>query len=192
MGLWSQVEASILSWVKGAVSPTWAVVFAEAQTGQPQGNTVTIKLGDALALGSVDDEVISADGLTVTENGMREFPVTLQAFALQGLTTGDNSPRAVLSLIRQSLELPTTRGALWSVGLSPFDNRGPVRVVALAINTIFEPRAIWECRFYVVEQASASSGGFIAAVDSGVTVPGPQAPIPGTVKTPGGTVTSYP
>ena len=191
MALWSQVEASILSWVQGAAPATWAVVFAEAQTGQPQGNTITIKLGDVLALGAFDDEVTSADGSTVTENGMREFPVTLQAFAMQGLTTGDNSPRAVLSLVRQTLELPATRSALWAAGLSPFDNRGPVRVVALPINTIFEPRAIWECRFYVVEQATAATS-YVSTVDAGVTVPGPQAPIPGTVTTPGGTPNTYP
>jgi hypothetical protein len=191
VALWSQVEAAILSWVQAAVPPTWAVVFAEALTGQPQGNTVTIKLGDVLALGAVDDEITSADGSTVTENGMREFPVTLQAFAMQGLTTGDNSPRAVLSLVRQNLELPGPRQALWNAGLSPFDNRGPVRVVALAINTVFEPRAIWECRFYVVEQASASTS-WISTVDAGVSAPGPQAPIPGTVTTPGGTVDTYP
>jgi hypothetical protein len=173
-----------MAWVQSVLPPTWAAVFAEAQTGMPQGNVVTIKLGDVLAKGSVDDLITSADGSSYTANGLREFPVTLQAFALQGQTTGDNSPRAVLSAIRQSLELPNTVQQLWNVGLSPFDDRGPVRVVALAIGVIFEPRAVWDCRFYVVEQA-AQIGGFIQTVDAGFVDPGPQEPIPGTVLVPG-------
>lgn len=185
MGVWSTVESTIESWIAGQLPAGWKVIFAEQQGGMPEASTVTIRIGDPKALGACDEETNAYNGgaplndLTITESGPREFGISFQAYGGKGQTTGDNSPRAVLSVIRQSLELPTIRYTLQhTAGLSPFDNRGPVRNVAAVAGTIFEPRALWECRFYVVESISATTT-YIETVDAGVNTPGPQEPIPG-------------
>jgi hypothetical protein len=185
MGLWSQVEAALVAWVTSALPNGWGCIFAEQQGGAQEGPYVTIRIGDVKGLGACDEEIYAYNGgtapndLTITETGEREFPVSIQAYGGKGQTTGDNSPRAVLSIVRQALELPNTRAALEAVGLSPFDNRGPVRNVSTVAGTIFEPRALFECRFYLVEQLAATTT-YIATVDSGVTNPGAQQEIPFT------------
>lgn len=184
MGLWSSVETALYNWVASAVPAGWQVIFAEQQGSFPEVPTVTIRIGDPKALGACDEESYTYNGgtspndLTIAEMHNAEFGVSIQAYGVKGQTTGDNSPRAVLSYVRQSLELPNTRAALESIGLSPYDNRAPIRNVAAVSGTIFEPRALFECRFYVVEQAVANTT-YIETVDAGVTTPGAQEPIPG-------------
>ena len=165
----------------------WKVIFAEQQGSVPEGPFVTIRLGDPRALGAFDDPIYTSNigsppnDVTFTVAGVREFGVRLQAYGGRTQVVGDNSPRAVLSAVRQALELPSVRSALQiNAGLSPFDNRQPVRNVATAANAIFEPRAVFECRFYVVETASQTITE-ILTVDSGFVNPGPQDPVPGVV-----------
>lgn len=184
MGLWATVEAAIETWVSGAAPGGWTVIFAEQNASVPEGPFISIRMGDIKALGACDEEIyttnvgMAPNDLDVTETGMREFSVSLQAFQGKGHTYGDTSPRAVLSAVRQALETPNVRSTMEATGLSPFDNRQPIRNVGAAADTIFEPRAVWECRFYIIEQVVATST-YIETVDAGFTNPGPQEPIPG-------------
>jgi hypothetical protein len=201
MGVWSTTEQAIFNWVSAAIPagpPTYSVIFAEQQGSVFEGPFITIRLGDPIALGCVDDPTYTSNtnpapnDVTFQVAGVREFGVTLQAFAGRGQVTGDYSPRAVLSAVRQNLEFPSVRYTLQHfAGLSPFDDRGPVRNVATEKGTIFEPRSVWECRFYVNEVATMTTTE-ILTVDSGFVSPGPQDPVPGIVTLPGGSTVKVP
>ena len=197
MGTWASIESAIYGWVNAQLPSGWKAVWAEQQVSALETSFVTLRIGDVRALGATDFETYAGNinnppnDVTLTENGVREFPVSLQAFGSKGQTTGDNSPRAVMSVLRQSLEFPDVRYALEISGLSPFDNRQPIRNVSTVAGTIFEPRALWELKFYYLEQATETTT-YIETVDAGVTSPGPQEPIPGTVTLPDGSTVDYP
>lgn len=196
MGVWATTEAAIYAWVSAALPGGWTAIFAEQNGSVPETNFVTIRLGDVRALGAIDEPLYAGNAgsppndVTITEIGWRELDVSIQAFGVKGTTTGDNSPRAVLSAVRQQLEFPAVRAALLMAGMAPFDDRQPVRNVATVAGTIFEPRAIFEVRFYLFETATATTT-YIETVDAGPVTPGPQQAVPGTVTYAGQTI-DYP
>lgn len=150
----------------------WAVTTAGAQSSSvaPPGGAdgyTWANLG-ALAGQEIDIKAI----------GRREFDLTVQCFGSVGQEQGDASPLAVLSAVRQALQLPTPRAALSAAGVTCFDP-GPVRSVAAVAGTIFEPRAIFEGRWYMIETADEATG-YIETVNAvgDITAPGdPRSPL---------------
>lgn len=163
-GLWENVEDAIRTWVKNASGLSDAHVLWAEQTGArpPSGDFMTIRLGDIVPLGAVDEllELTDLDRpagqeIELRAMGVREFHVSVQAFS--AATVRGNTARAQLARVQNALRLPSFRDALDEVGLSPFD-AGTVRNVTELVGTKFEGRAVLDVRFYVADTVSEFVG----------------------------------
>lgn len=167
---WTAIEDAIRAWVKtGSGLADAKVIWADQTGARPAGPFVTIRIGDLLALGAVDEVEELTDlgrpaGQEVEQRvvGLREFPVSVQAFG--PAVAGAGTAREYLSKVQTALALPSVRDALEAAGVSSFD-QGVVRTVNELVGTKYEGRAILECRFYLLESVSEFSG-YIETVEA--------------------------
>jgi len=157
MTSWNLIEDAIRKWVRDASRlADGQVIWSDQDGPRPLGVFITIRLGDLLPLGAVDETATDYDPtggpgeeIVTTVRGVREFPVSIQCFGTD--TVGRDTARALLSRVQTALGLPSVREALGTVGLSPFD-AGQVRNLSVILDAQFEGRALLEVRFYVVEE----------------------------------------
>lgn len=153
---WSDIEAAIRAWVKGATGLTdEQVIWADQNGGSPALPFIDVRLGDLIPVGSADgsDWVYDAGGpsgqeIVMSGHGVREFAVSIRAFSASPL--GNDSARVLLSKVQTALALETARSALHAAGVTPFDN-GRVQVVPAILDTAWEGRAVLQVRFYTEE-----------------------------------------
>ncbi len=147
----------------------WAVTVAGAGTSTvaPPGGADGYTWNN---LGAIAGQEIDQKAI-----GRREFDLTVQCFGGAGQEAGDSSPAAVLSAVRAALTLPSKRAALSVAGLTCFDP-GSVCNVAAVAGTIFEPRAIFEGRWYINEKVDENTG-YIETVNAVGTITNPGDPL---------------
>lgn len=166
---WATIEDALRTWVKSATSyPDARVIWAEQAGSRPSGDIITLRLGDVVPLGVVDDVVQETDlnrtagtEVELRAEGIREFGLTLQAYG--SAVTGTSAARAALAKCQTALALPTIRDALETAGVTPFEI-GPVQNVTALNHTLFEGRAVLEVRFYTRDSLSEYTG-YIASVE---------------------------
>jgi hypothetical protein len=165
---WQMREDAIRAWVKACSGfGNSQVIWAEQTGARPaESDFITIRIGDIVALGAVDEQIEEFDdsrpaGEEVEERviAMREFSVSVQMFSNKSI--GNGTSRFVMSKVQCGLGLPSIQSSFDDVGISVFD-RGQIRNVAELVGTKFEARAVLEVRFYAVETTSE----FVGYIDS--------------------------
>lgn len=153
------LQSAIRQWVKDTSGfDDEKVVWAEQDAVRLAPPFITLRLGDLVTLGAVDEVTTASDEsapggqeMTQTVIGRRELPVTLQCF---GKT--EASAMKILSQVVTSLGLDVHSDPLEEAGIS-FYQVGPVQNVTALLETTYEPRALVELRGYVTEEVSAQT-----------------------------------
>lgn len=159
---WQTVEQAIRTAVKAGTGLADAAVYFSPQDGaRGDAPFVTIRLGGAQSLGSVDEVQETTDLTQVGSEietkvvGQREFSVSIQCFTPKAVK--DDSAKARLSRLQTYLSLPSVVDTLANAGLSVYD-LSEVREISTVLDTKFEGRAILELRCYVAETATERIG----------------------------------
>jgi hypothetical protein len=166
---WEPIEDAIFDWVvAGTGLPEERVQWADQNADQPDNPSVSIRVGDLVPVGAVDEvqhehrpELPAGADLETRTSGVREFAVSLQAFTDE--THGSQSARALLVGAQGGLRRPALRSALHAAGLVPVDDAGPVQNLSALDVADFEGRAVLTVRFAVREEA-LEYGSWIATV----------------------------
>lgn len=155
---WVAVERAIYTWVKDASGLVADCVIWSHQNGKrPKGQHVQITFGADTPVGSVPENRTSYDAgadageeITIAVVEVRAITIGVQVYA--GAQNGNASARAIASKIQNALNLPAAHAALNAAGLAPFD-RGTIQSVPEVLDTGFEPRAVFQARFYLGDGA---------------------------------------
>lgn len=180
---WQDIEQALWHWVQSTsgLDPQ-RVRWDDQQGNVPEGQFITLRIDGILNLGAVDEEqqiydsgaTVAGQEVTILENGTRSFTCTVQCYGTKGQTVGLQSPRAVLSAVKSKLFLPDVRELLAAASLSPY-MPGPIRNVSVKSETIIEPRAILEVKFYCRETVQEQTG-YIETINGPAPPPGGPGP----------------
>ena len=127
---------------------------------------VTLQLGPSMSIG-IDGFDATTDLTRAVGSEVQLKATTLQQFTLYvscfgGTPTGNTSAGATMERFRNRLGLPSVRGLLSAVGISPFDS-GSVQNVPFIEGTKFESRSVLEMRCYI-DVDETDFCGFISRV----------------------------
>lgn len=169
---WDGVEIAVRDWVVATTGLT-SVIRSSQDGPRPTAPFAEIRVDGLKAVGAVDQLVDSYDAggdageeITRTVSGQRDVPVTVRCYTQSAV--GSDSALALLSRAQVGLALPSARDALAAAGLAPFD-AGAVKAIPGVLDTRWEGRAELTVRFYLVVEASETTG-YIATADVTDTV----------------------
>lgn len=157
---WKKLEDAVFAWVHDASGlETSAIFFSQQDVNAPGGPYLTIKIGDPVRVGGHDgftEAFDESDGMVVlTTIGPRE--VTIQVAAYGCPTNGNDSARAVVGKLQDSLGLPSVRQTLIDAGLGVLEE-GTVQDLSAIFGTDFEGRAVLEVLGLINATAEERSG----------------------------------
>lgn len=155
---WEPIEDAIHAWVVASTGlAAERVIWADQNADAPDNPFVSIRIGDLVPVGAVDEtvevhrpELPAGSDLEQRVSGVRDFTVALQAFTDE--THGSASARALLGRAQMGLRRPSLRAALHEAGLVPWDDAGAVQNLTALDVADFEGRAVLSVRFYVREE----------------------------------------
>lgn len=174
------IEAAVYEFIAGVAAPLGLadIRWADQNAGEPQGNFITLRLGDLVPHGQ--DALVDATDLTraagqeieLRVRGERDLTVSVQCWTTATVDAGTAAD--VLDDVQASLSLPTRRAILTAAGLYPFEV-GPVQNLSALEEegSDFIGRALLEFHCHVATSISEFAG-YIATVglvdaDAGTT-----------------------
>lgn len=150
------LQTALRVWVKAASGlDDNHVIWSEQASVKLTTPFITMRLGDLVPLGAVDEKRSDYDPLgapgaemVLSVVGRRELAVSVQCFGAGCL--------GILSAVQTKIRLDSINDPLNTAGLSPFEI-GTVQNLTELQETVFEPRALVEVKFYLAETASETT-----------------------------------
>lgn len=175
VGLWSDLETAIVTWVKNSTGLTDNQVTLGHQNGVSRfpGPSANIVLGELVSEGA-DDELRWDFGgarpagteIHFGTSGWRTIVASVTFFS--PTTAGDSTARVQANTAQSALRLPSMRSALNAAGLGVMDE-GNVRWIPVLDSGQWYGQAVLEVKF-ILRQTASEAVGYIATYEATVTV----------------------
>lgn len=171
---WRQWEDAFQAAIARASGlPVTQVVWKHGNVNAPPLDYVALSLGGSTTIGidyirqTYDGTRAQGQEFELAVQGEREVPLEIECFTVA--TNTEAAARALAERSRSALLLPSVRGILTAVGVSPFDP-GSVRWIPDVVSAGFRGRASCSVRCYMPAPHIAEYVGYIASVRGTMTV----------------------
>lgn len=172
---WTAAEDAIRQWVLDASELSEEqVLWSHYSQPRPTGEFVSISIDGPTQVGldyvqsSTDLSQPADQEIELKVIGTRDITVSVSCFG--GQASSSTSSQAMASKIMTGVRLPSINSALHIAGVYPHGTPTIINVPGI-IGAKFEPRAIVEHAFYIVEDISERTG-YIATISGVGTISG--------------------